>query len=105
MVSTGNGSFSKTQSAFGIIQALNASNVPAAAGANPTFRVFTQDGEEIVGSAGTATPFDSPTVTGSYLWSVDLSGADFERGEHYLVLATYTVGGSARNDWSTFQVA
>lgn len=105
MVSTSNGSFGKTQSAFGIIQALNASNVPAAAGANPTFRVFTQDMEEILSAAGTAVPFDSPTVTGAYLWSVDLSAAEFERGEHYIVLATYTVGGNARNDFFTFQVA
>lgn len=89
--------------AWGVEIARTAANVPAAAGAMPTYRILDADGN-VVGS-GDCTAFGSPAITGAYRFGHVLTGPNFVRKQSYVVLVEYTVSGDARVGEHRFQCA
>ncbi len=68
------GYFALGDEAWGLMVVENTSGVPIAADALPTFRVYGSD-SSTPKATGTATAFDSPTLTGCYKVSFTVSGA------------------------------
>lgn len=84
------GYFPLSGTAWLLVQSENASDVPTAADALPTFRVYGSD-SQTPKATGTCTAFDSGNLTGVYKASFSVSGA-FSRGSNYQVVVSWAVG-------------
>lgn len=89
-------------SAFGLVTVEDTGNVPIAADALPTFRVYGGD-SPTPKATGTCTAFDSGNLTGVYKASFTVSGA-FARGMNYSVVVSWAVSLQARQQVFTFSV-
>lgn len=83
------GYFAISSDAWFLLQSENTSGIPVAADALPTFRVYGGD-SSTPKATGTATVFDSPTLTGCYKVTFTISGA-FERGLNYNIVTNWQV--------------
>jgi hypothetical protein len=88
--------------AFGLCQVENTSNVPVAADALPTYRVYGSD-SATPKATGTCTAFDAGNLTGVYKASFSVTGA-FARGMNYQVVVTWAVALQARQQVFSFSV-
>lgn len=79
--------------AFGLVCSVNATGISTAADALPTFRVYGSTATPV--ATGTASVFDSPTLTGVYKFSFSVTGG-FARGSNYHVVVSYEVGAQPR---------
>lgn len=87
------GYFSTGSTAFGLCAVSNATGISVAADALPTFRVYGSTATPV--ATGTASAFDSPTLTGVYMFSFSVTGG-FARGSNYHVVVSYEVGAQPR---------
>lgn len=96
------GYFPLNGTCFGLCQSEDTGNVPIAADALPTFRVYGGD-SPTPKATGTCTAFDSGNLTGVYKASFTVSGA-FARGMNYSVVVSWAVSLQARQQVFTFSV-
>lgn len=87
--------------AYGLEGAKNGSGVPTAITGSMTWRCYGPNGFI---SSGTATLFESPTLTAVYKFTVPTSDPDFARGKVYEVVLSYTVSAAAREEIHRFMV-
>lgn len=98
------GDFQLGETMWGLLQVRNGSDVPAAADAAPTYRIY-GDTAVMTNGTGTSSAFDSGTVTGLYKVSHTISQGDgYERGKVYHVRLAWAVSSAARAEVLTFRV-
>lgn len=96
------GYFPMSGTAWFLVQSENTSDLPTAADALPTFRVYGSD-SATPKATGTCTAFDAGNLTGVYKASFSVSGA-FARGSNYQVVVSWAVGLQARQKVFGFSV-
>lgn len=87
----------------GLVVTTPATQVPTAADALPTARVYSSAGYLM---NATVTAFDSGNLTGAYQWSIVASGANgFVAGQTYKVVVNYLVSAVAFSITACFSVS
>jgi hypothetical protein len=87
--------------AFALCAVSNASGIAVAADALPTFRVYGSSATPV--ATGTTSIFDSPTLTGVYLFQFS-TASGFARGSNYQVVVSYNVGAQPREQVFSFAI-
>ena len=83
---------------------VNTSDVPTAADATPTYKVYAADLQTTLVSSTNASALSGET--GGYYVSQSITAAGgFESGKTYAVLVTYAISSAARRQTFTFTVA
>ena len=91
--------------ATGMWQCKDTSNVPTAASGSVTFRVYGPTGTLMNSGTGTATAVDAANITGVYMFSKQATAANgYESGKIYTVFFSATAGGQPRGGEVSFQV-